>query len=217
MISIALVDDHIIFLDALEKYLDKIPNFQTVFKCTSGEQLIKYLEGNESNKVDIVLLDIKMRGMSGIDCLEVIADRFKNIKVIMVSMFNDQSFIDKAIEKGAMSFIPKDIDSEVLVKAINSVHQNGYYAYEELSKHLVDNLEYSFSQKIIEDPINRITKSELEILVYLCQGFSASEIGASIFKSARTVEGYKQKLLDKTQLKNTASLVAWAFRKGIVY
>jgi len=215
-ISIALIDDHLIFLDALEKYLEKVKNFNVVYKATSGEDFISYLDSSNLN-VDIALLDIKMKGMSGLECLEVITKKYSTVKVIMVSMFHDSLFINEAVSKGAMSFIPKDIDSEVLVRAINSVNDNGFYVYDELSKYLVSNLEKAQSSKYIDDPLKRITKTEFEVLKYLCQGYTANEIGDMLFKSKRTIEGHKQRMLDKTQMKNTVSLIAWAFRKGIVF
>ncbi len=215
-IHIALVDDHSIFLDALEKYLDKTPEFKTFFKSTSAEDLIQFLRNDEGESIDIILLDIKMKGMSGLQCLDILKDEFPEIKVIIVSMFHESPFINEAIQKGAMSFIPKDIDSKILISAIKSVHEHGYYVYDELSKHLVENLEVLQSQKAFIDPINRITKTEFHVLQYLCQGYTAQEIGNVLYNSKRTIEGHRQRLLDKTESKNTAALIAWAFREGIV-
>lgn len=114
-ISIALVDDHLIFLDALENFLQKIDGFRIVYKATSGEDLVSYLKTMDSYDIDILLLDIKMKGMSGLDCLDFLTKEHPGIKVIMVSIFHDSLFINEAVNRGALSFIPKDIDSEVLV------------------------------------------------------------------------------------------------------
>ena len=216
MINIALIDDHSIFLDAIEKYLTGIDDFSVKFKSTDAESFIDYLNNNDDFSIDILLLDLKLKTMSGLECLDYLHKNFPDIRVIIVSMFHESPFINEAIKRGAMSFVSKDIDSNILVKAIRSVHENGFYIYEELSKHLVENLENIQSNSKFLNPVNRITKTEFEVLQYICQGYTASEIGELMNNSKRTIEGHKQRLLDKTDKKNTVALVAWAFREGIV-
>lgn len=216
MIKIAIVDDHLIFLDSLEKFLNKVSEFKVVFKSSSAEKLLSKLNRNELESIDIILLDIKMKGLSGLECLKVLKENYPQIKVIIVSMFNEYSFVKKALDLGALSFIPKDIDSRLLIKAIYSVSRNGFYVCESLSNYLVDNLDNTYFNEDNKQSFEKITKSELHVLLHLCQGMTASEIGEKIFKSTRTIEGYKQRLMDKTRSKNTASLVAWAFRNGII-
>lgn len=215
MINLAIIDDHKIFLDAMDGFLSQQEQFDVLFKSTRAEELLEYLDTNEGG-IDIVLLDLKLKGMSGLQCLDELKARHPDVKVIIVSMFNESPFINESIRKGAMSFVPKDIDSDVLIHAIESVNENGFYIYEELSKYLVKNLSDVQNEKVFVNPVNRITKTEFEVLQFICQGFTAAEIGEKLNNSKRTIEGHKQRLMDKTNLKNTAALVAWAFREGLV-
>ena len=216
MINIAVVDDHKIYLDAIFDYLNTQESLNAVFKGARAEDFLSYLMEGKNSKIDILLLDLKLPGMSGLECLDILSSEYPSIKVIVVSMFKESPFINEAIKKGALSFVSKDIESEVLLRAIHTVFNEGYYVCEELSEYLIENIEAVQKASKFLHPINRITKTELEVLQYIIQGLTANEIAQRLHKSPRTIEGHKQRLLDKTAMKNTVALVTWAFREGIV-
>jgi len=216
MINVAIVDDHKIFLNAVETFLAIQHELSVVFTSDSCESLINFLENESENKIDVLLLDLKLKGMSGFECLDILSKHYPDIRVIILTMFGESAFLNQAIKKGAKSFVTKEVDTRILLKSIQVVFETGYYLDPLLSKLLIENIVTKQDTATLLSPKNILTKGEMQVLQYLCQGFTAEEIGKTLFRSRRTIEGHKQRLLDKTNLKNTTALVAWAFREGLV-
>lgn len=211
-----MVDDHKIFLESLAKHINTHENIEVKCVVDSCEALFDYLNRSPEQDIDILLLDLKLKGMSGLKCLEKLKEEFPSIRTIILSMFNQSPFIHEALRKGALSFITKDSEPDVLLQAIESVYKNGYFVHESLSKILMKNISDKQNTSMLLDPQDHITETQLEVLQYLCQGYTADEIGKILCRSKRTVEGHRQRLIENLDVKNTAALVAWAFREGIV-
>jgi len=214
MIKLALVDDHKIFLGSLNSHLSTVDEFEVVFAAASAEELFQKLASYPTP--DVLLLDIKMSGQSGLKCLERIRIDWPSIHVIMLSMFTETSFVHQAFQNGARGFIPKGAEPEELRKAINVASRGDYYLYDGMSKHIIRTLEYKQEKSANISLDTTLTTNQFEVLLYICQGMTNDEIGKKLFKSKRTIEGYRQRLLDNTGSKNTAALIAWAFREGVV-
>ncbi len=215
-IRIALVDDHKIFLSSLSSLFHLESDFEVVMTAVSGEALFQHIQDCPECAIDILILDLKMKGMSGIDCLKKLKEINSPIKTIVLSMFDQSPFIYDAFKYGACGFVTKDADTDTLLEAIHAVHVKGHYVNQSISRLLVDNIIERQLASLILHQGNLLSEKELEILFYICQGLTATDISKKIFRSIRTVEGHRQHLLDKTNCPNVAALVAWAFREGLV-
>jgi len=181
---------------------------------SSGKVFVNYLG---TPFPDVILLDLKMPNKNGIECLEELNDKFKQHKTLVLSMYDESPFVMKALKSGASGYILKDAEPDELFQAIQSVHTTGLYVNQSLAQALITNIKKVDFDSVFSahDPLS-LSNLDLEVLALVCQGLTNTEISKQIHRSSRTVEGYRQKLLDKTNTKNTAALVAWAFRKGLV-
>jgi DNA-binding NarL/FixJ family response regulator len=215
MIKIGIVDDHTLFRAGLTRLVNSFNNCQVMFQAGNGQELLDKL--TEHKDIELILLDLKMPVMGGLEALEKIKPLYNELKVLVISMHDDIPFVVQAMKKGANGYILKDIDAEELNTAINKVMDLGFYVNDKLSKVLIHGLTTDEGKKKRNIKLNEaLTVIEQEILELICQGLTSQEIADKIFRSRRTIEGHKQRLLDKTHTKNTPALVAWAFRHGIV-
>ena len=215
MIKIGIVDDHTLFRAGLSRLVNSFETCEVLFQAGNGKDLIEKL--NVNAEVDLLLLDIKMPVMDGMEALDILSTEFPNIKSLIISMHDDIPFVIQAMKKGAKGYILKDVDADELNIAIKKVMELGFYVNEKLSKVLIQGIagnDRNSNKKIKLS--EELTSIEIEILELICQGLTSQEIADKIFRSRRTIEGHKQRLLEKTGTKNTPALVAWAFRHGIV-
>ncbi len=213
IIKIGIIDDHTLFRAGLNKLVNSFNDCQVVFQAANGQELIDIL--NAGREVDLLLLDLKMPVMGGLEALDVITQKHAQVKALVISMHDDIPFVLQAMKKGAKGYILKDIDALELHTAIQKVINLGFYMNEKLSKVLIEGIatnEGNKKSRISEE----LTDIELEILELTCQGLTSKEIANKLFRSRRTIEGHKQRLLEKTNTKNTPALVAWSFRHGVV-
>ena len=219
-IHIAVADDHKLFRKGLVALLNDKSCFDVVLEAYDGIELfskLDELESSDNHKPDILLLDLKMPNQNGFDCLEKIKDSYSWLNVIVVSMFEEPAYVIKAIKAGAKSFILKSEDPKIVIEAIESVYNSGFYINDRLGESLINNLKTTtkptMNTKLMSTDLSTL---EMRVLELICDGMTNQEISKAIFKSVRTIEGYRQRLLEKTHNKNTASLVAWAIRNNIV-
>ena len=216
MIKVGIVDDHKIFLDSLEYFIQGLDDMEVVLTASSGEELIRISKNKPDLDVQVLLLDQKMQSISGLECLDYLTREHEDWKVIMLSMYNDSPLIQEAFSRGVKSFINKASPPEELMMAIRKVNKGELYIYPELANVLVRNIGKKQSSSLISHPKDFITDSEFEILQLICQGLTAQEMGDILHRSKRTIEGHRQHLLEKTDCKNVAALVTWAFREGLM-
>jgi DNA-binding NarL/FixJ family response regulator len=158
------------------------------------------------------LMDIDMPKMDGIEATRKALDRFPDLKVIALSMFGDDEYYIKMIEAGAKGFIVKNSDIEIVEQAISKVMEGQNYFSSDVMATLVVHL----NQRKTEELKNDLSERESEILYLICKGFSNQEIADSLFLSKRTVDKHRENILFKTNSKNTASLVLYALKHGII-
>ncbi|MCB0694960.1 MAG: response regulator transcription factor [Lewinellaceae bacterium] len=216
-IKLALVDDHLIFLKSLSALFEVEDDLDVVLTATSGEQFLDHIHAFPELEIDVLVLDLKMKGLSGIDCLKALKEEGRQIKTIILSMFDQSPFIHDAFSLGACGFITKDADPDSLLQAIHAVHTEGRYVNPSLSRLLVDTIMVKQKSALLLHPRQLLTNRELEVLLYICQGLSGPEIAHRMSRSIRTIDGHRQHLLEKTDSPNVAALVAWAFREGLVH
>ena len=215
MIRIGITDDHTLFRAGLSKLVSSFDFCEVVFQAGNGQELLDVLA--EGRKVDLLLLDLKMPVMGGLEALDILTETYPEIRSLVISMHDDVPFVVQAMKKGAKGYILKDVDAEELQSAIQKVMSIGYYLNDKLSKILIEGLANNENKKNRKSLMSeKLSDIELEVLQLTCQGLTSQEIASKIFRSKRTIEGHKQRLLEKTDTKNTPALVAWAFRNGII-
>ncbi|AMR32664.1 DNA-binding response regulator [Mucilaginibacter sp. PAMC 26640] len=212
-IRIAIADDYAIFRDGLKVGLKPDRNLQVVFEAGNGFELIDRLE---KQYVDVILMDLKMPGMDGIEATREVKKRHSTIKVLAVTMYDDPKFIIHLMENGASGYLLKNAEPDEIRKSIYAVHENGYYFNDIVNKALIKKLlikginKPSFNQQI------EFTEREMEVLKLICEEKTALEISKQIFLSARSVEGIRQRLIDKIGVRNTAGLVMFAVKNDLI-
>ena len=208
---IAIADDHKLFRDTLARYLLVDNSFQINLLAGNGSELIANLR---KNKIDVILLDIRMPVLNGWQTLKILNERFPEIKVIMLSMYESDSLIVEGIKLGARSFLCKDCDPETLVDAIYTVAEEGYYFDSQIAKALRNKV-VSRDFPDLTIPYEKLSSREIEIVQLICAGKTNREIAELLFKSVRTVEAHRTTISAKTNCKNVASLVVYAISNGL--
>jgi DNA-binding NarL/FixJ family response regulator len=215
LITLAIVDDETLIVSLLSSFFDNQENYEVIFKAESGEKLIEYFSNAENIVPDIVLLDIKMRGISGIETLQRIKEFYPDINVIVMSSHYKKNFTGFMMKTGAAAFLPKGISPFKLQEVIQEVHDKGFYFMPE-QLGVVRSQISARSPRPVLDKSMALSSREIEVLKLLCMQKTAKEIGEELFVTQRTVEGHKSHLFLKTESKNVAGLVIFAIQNGIV-
>ncbi|MEO7923844.1 MAG: response regulator transcription factor [Chitinophagaceae bacterium] len=212
-IKIAIADDYKIYRDGLKVGLGADDNLVVIAEADNGEDLMKLLE---TNSPDIIIMDLKMPIMDGMEATKAVRKKYPAIKVLVVTMYEDDKFIIHLMENGANGYLLKNAEPDEIRKSIYALHENGYYFNDLVNKALLkklvlkNNLKPSFNQNI------ELTEREQEVLKLICEEKTAAEIGKEIFLSPRSVEGIRQRLIEKVGVRNSAGLVMFAVKNGIV-
>lgn len=209
--NIVLVDDHILFRDGLKFILSNMEGINISGEASNG---IEFLEILHDHVPDLVLMDISMPEMDGFECTQVALSQVPDLKVIALSSFGEEIYYRKMIEAGVKGFLTKNSSKDELEQAINSVLNGDHYFSQELLRKFV--LHISGKKSESKQNSMSLTDRELDILKYICKGFSNKEIAEELFISPKTVDNHRTSLLAKTQAKNTAHLVMIAIKEELV-
>lgn len=210
LIKIIIVDDHEIFRNGLKMVLNKLKYVSVVGEASNGQEFLDLIR---TCPTDLVLLDIEMPIMNGIDATKIALKEQPGLRIIALTMFNDEDYIQSMMDAGAKGFLIKNINKDTLDKAIQMVAMGGNYYSEELFDF--------FTRKVSKEedhPANdlHLTSREKEILQLLVEGLSNKEIADRLFVSERTIVGHKTNLLSKTGCKNTVNLLAYSIKNKLV-
>ncbi len=208
--KIAIVDDHEIFRKGLRMVLGKLKNVQVELESPDGQHFIEALQSGQ--KIDLVLMDIEMPRLNGIEATQQALVLQPNLKVIALSMFKDDEYIKSMIDAGVSGFLIKNINKDILEKALNAVIAGQMYYSEEL---------WGFFTKQMHPTTDateelKFTPREKEILKLLYEGLTNKEIADRMYVSERTIIGHKTNLLSKTGCKNAIGLVSFALKHRII-
>lgn len=216
MIKLAICDDQVLFLRGLKYIIRDFDNIEIVMEAQSGEEL---LEKVSQAPPDVILLDMKMPGMDGIEVTKRLKASYPAIKIILLTMYDDERLISHVMEVGANGYLLKNEEPDVLQEAIVSVVEKDMYFNDYVAKALLKGLKNKDTAPPLSvgatPPLN-ITTREMEILQLICKEFTTAEIAQQLFISARTVEGHRKNLMEKTGVRNTAGLVIFAVRNKLV-
>lgn len=206
--KVIIVDDHVIFRKGLYTILNEIDFVKVVGEASNGNELLDLLK---KQSVDVILMDIKMPVMDGIEATKKVSAKYPEIKIIALTMFEEISYFNKMIDAGASGFLLKKTTTEELERAINLVLEDESYFSEEFMSSV--NMYLKPKQK--ETAIT-LTDREQEVLEMICKGYSNVEIASFLGVSSRTVDGFRARLFEKTGAKNAPNLVMFAIKNGLV-
>lgn len=217
-IKIVLTEDHKIVRSGIRSLLENDSEIEIVAEAANGAELLELFKSGDINPNEIILItDINMPGINGIDMIPGLLETYPDLRTIVLSMLSHEKYVFKAFKAGAKGFMLKNISSEELLFGIKHISTTGSrYLCSELALELLDKqLGRSFA--LTDDlPEVDLSKREMEILSLIAEGYTNQEIADKIFTSKRTVEGHRQNLIDKTQSRNSAALIRYAVLRGIV-
>ena len=212
-IKVAIADDHVLFRAGVKSALSVHKDIKMIAEADNGMQLLTVLKHVQP---DVILLDIQMPIMDGINTLPEIKKLYPEIKVIMLTMHNDHSMISKLMELGANSYLTKNSDSEIIYQAVKTVHEQEYYFNQLTNKALIDGLRIKRQAEASLPVDAKLSDKEIAILRMICEEKSTKEIADLVDLSPRTVEAIRDKLKVKTGAKSLAGLVMYAVKSGII-
>lgn len=209
------MDDEILFRKGISFLLSREKNIDIVFEAADGEELIDFLQNNLKKHPDIIIMDLKMPGINGVEATKIIHAEFPKVKIIALTSYNSKSFIANMIDVGAVSYLIKNATPLELITTINEVALKGFYYTDDVMKIIQDDVLTSKKTKSIFDN-NFLTTREMDVLKLICSQKSTIEIAEDLFISPRTVEGHRNNLLLKTESRNIAGLVVYAVQNEIM-
>jgi two-component system, NarL family, response regulator NreC len=211
-IKLIIADDHEIFRDGFKLMLTKYPEIKLVGEAENGKELV---ELTQKLQPDVVITDIKMPVMDGIEATKKIIELFPDIGIIGLSMFDEDDLIVDMLEAGAKGFLIKNAGKEQITEAIKTVYNNDPYYCKTTSHKLTNMIAKSRFNPYKKKAKVEFSEREKEIIGFICSEMTNKEIGDKLFLSVRTVEGHRLKILEKMGVKNSIGLVVYAVKTGL--
>lgn len=213
-IKVLLCDDHKLIRDGIESMLLNTEDIEVIGSVPSGEEAVNEVR---QNRPDLILMDIMMGGMTGIEATRWIKEFDPTVKIILVTMEISKEYVSAGIKSGVDGYLPKDIDKETLLEAIRTVSTGGRFFNDAIMKLVFEDF---YSHEKLKSPDkklpNELTKREFEILRLVASGKTNKELAEELFISIKTVETHKTHILEKLGLKNTTELVKYAIKNNII-
>lgn len=212
-IQIAVVDDHSLFRKGMISILQQVPDFEVAMEATNGQE---FLDKLPNQPIDVVLMDLQMPVLDGINTTKIVRVKHPDIKVLILSMHDEDQFVLHLMEIGANGYLLKDTDPEEVEKAIRKVNETDIYFSDFVSKIMLRKVNRKTQQenKIFNYKTD-LSERELQVLKHTCEGLTTAAIADLLALSPRTVEGHRLRMMEKLNLKNTAGLVAFAIRNNL--
>jgi DNA-binding NarL/FixJ family response regulator len=211
-IKIVLAEDQELMRKSFISLLKEDKEFQVTGEASNGKELLELLK---STTPDIVLLDIEMPVMNGMEALSVMSKRFPDIRVIILSMYSGPSFIYEMMARGARAYLAKNCDAETLFEAIHTVYHEGFYFDKNVSEAMLKGLQREKSLNPILE-LMALSDREIEIVKTLCEGKTNKEIADTMNISENTVHYHRLNIYKKTKSRNITDLVKYAIKNGII-
>lgn len=209
-IKIILVDDHQMFREGLKFVLEQISEFEIIGTAANGQEYLTLLENTQP---DVVIMDIGMPVMDGIEATKQTTENHPHVSVIALSMFGDQEYYHRMVAVGVKGFLVKEAGIDEVEKAVRTVHAGNTYFSQELLRNIIVTIS---NPKVKTRDAHHLSKREEEVLRMICKGYSTKEISDLLFISQKTVEGHKSNLFSKTHSKNTLTLMLYAVKNKLV-
>lgn len=211
-IRIIIADDHEIFLDGLAMALHNVPDIRVVGQVSNGEQLVSLVEKLQP---DVVVTDVQMPVMGGREATALIKKRYPCVQVIVLSMFSDHDIIAGLLDAGASGYLVKDAPKKVVFEAIRTVNDGLPYYCRQTTRQLSMEAADKDFQKRRRIKFVQFTETELAIIRYTCKQYRTKEIAAAINLGERTIENYRQRIIEKMNQRTLAGIMYYAIEHGI--
>ncbi|MEA2042943.1 MAG: response regulator transcription factor [Bacteroidota bacterium] len=208
IITVLIADDHVIFRKGLRAVLNEIPTLKVTAEATNGHEV---LEEMKQLQADVILMDIKMPVMDGIETTKKVKEKYPETQVIALTMHEEIGYFNKMIQSGAMGFLLKRTGKKQLADAIENVYAGGTYFSEEF---IMNETEHGLNRKTKSQV--KLSEREKQVLKLICQGNSNAEIAKYLGLSQRTIDGHRSRLFDKTGAKNAPNLVLFAMKNNLI-
>lgn len=206
--TVVIVEDHILLSQAIASLVDTFDNFKVIYLCSNGKDLLTKLK-TPNNIPDIILMDVNMPILNGIEATRIIKNEYPKVHVIALSVEEDDETIIKMLKAGAKGYLLKDIEKDVLELALMETIKHGFYHTRDVSNILVNSLNEDTSWKIT------LKDREIEFIRHVCSEMTYKEIAEKMFLSPKTIDGYRDLLFQKLKVKNRIGLVLYAIKNGV--
>lgn len=210
-ILIAIADDHIMLRKGLVKLLLSYGNMECVFEADSGDEVRKAIKKNKLP--DVIILDINMGNGNGVETASWLQTNYPQIKILALSMFQDEATILKMIQAGANGYMTKNSEPEELKYAIETIYEKGFYLPSQISSKIL----LGIRKGLLNNPIEKyeLNPKEKQFLALLCKEYSYQEIAQKMYVSTRTIDDYRKKLSQKLKVRGRAGLIIYAIKQGL--
>jgi DNA-binding NarL/FixJ family response regulator len=216
-ILISLADDQHLFRSGLAALIRSVPGFRLLNEADNGKVFLAQLQ-QADELPDIALIDMHMPEMNGVELNEILQKDYPSIKVLILSVYDQERFIAKMIEAGACGYLSKNCEIDELTAAIHTAYKSGFYFNQTTLQAMRKAAQFKSGDiKNLNNIAIELTSREREVLILLCKELTNAEIAEQLFISPRTAEGHRNNLLAKTGCRNTAGLVIFAIKNGIFH
>lgn len=213
-IKIIITDDHQLVREGVEAMLRGVPDIEVIGTVSSGEEAINLAR---SNRPDVVLMDILMPGMTGIEAARWIKEIDDTIRVIMVTVEISKEYVTAAVKSAVDGYLPKNVSKDILLEAVRSVYKGERYFNEAVKKLIFEDFYTVEKSKNPKKTLpNQLTKREMEVLALVASGKANKEVAEALFISVKTVETHKTHILIKLGLNNNSELIRYAVKNNII-
>lgn len=204
MMRLLIADDHPVFLESLSLLVEKIPGYEVAGKVNNGREVLEYLR---HSPVELVLTDIQMPGMGGIELITEMRRLYPDVPVLLLTMLEDTETVKAALKAGAAGYVTKSASVDVFSRALNTVASGGTFYSDEVMQRVEESKEVG---------VDQLTDREVEIIRLISAGLTSAEISKKLFISVNTVDTHRKNIFSKTGVKNAVGLTHYARKYGIV-
>lgn len=212
-LRLLLADDHTLFRQGLRKILEERPDWEVVAEADNGKLAVRKALALEP---DVALLDIGMPVLNGVDATRQIVRKAPKVKVLILSMYSDEAYVTRALNAGATGYLLKDSAGKELIKAISAVAEGTAYFSPAISRLMLDDYMRRAATTGVVDRYDTLSDREREIFQLVAEGKSNKEVAELLAISPATVETHRARVLQKLEIHNTAELVLYAVRRGVI-
>lgn len=210
--TVLLADDHVLIRHGIKNIIKQNDNLEVVGEVSNGEELIDFLK---ENVPDLLILDISMPKISGIDAVSLVKKKYPQVKILMLTMHKNKQYFYHSMSSGADGYLMKDDSDQELLQAISKIRSGKTYISPILSDEFASDV-ISAHRNQQSTPFRSLTKRETEVLQLVVEGYTSKDVAEKLCLSPRTVDHHRSKLLKKFNLRNSADLVNFAVRNGFV-
>lgn len=209
--NLIIADDHKMFIDGLMSILREAPEFSVTTTAKNGTQVVKYLDINGVDDLHLLITDLTMPEIDGIELNKIVKEKYPKLKTLVVSMHVDGTMIDKLVRSNVDGYVPKNAEKEELLNAMRTIVKGEKYFSAEIKRAYTDTMFENKKQEEIS-----LTEREVEVLKLIAEENTTQEIADTLFLSKHTIESYRKNLISKLQVKNLAGLTKHAIKMGLL-